>query len=91
MAKSSVQKRKKIVNRIEPSAQLFFAEYEDYAKMFKQCGWLVFCRKLQGHDSNVTLEFAEGFDGKTKKIQDMTMEVTEDSISATIGLPQSGQ
>ena len=58
MAALSSKRGKKIVNRMEPSTQLFFAEYNDCAAKFKQCGWLVFCQKLQGHDANVTLAFA---------------------------------
>ena len=58
MATSSSKRGKKIVDRIEPSAQLFFTKYDDYASKVEQCGWLVFCQKLQGHDANVTLAFA---------------------------------
>jgi hypothetical protein len=58
MAASSNKRGKKIVNQIEPSTQLFFAEYSDCATKFEQCSWLVFCQKLQGHDANVTLEFS---------------------------------
>ena len=58
MVASSSKRGKKIVNWIEPSAQLFFSKYDDCAAKFEECGWLVFCQKLQGHDANVTLEFA---------------------------------
>jgi hypothetical protein len=68
MATSSSERRKKIVHQIEPSSQLFFAKYIDCVKKFEQCGLLVFCQKLQGHDANVTLAFAQGFDGKTMKL-----------------------
>ena len=87
MAASSSRGRKNIVNWIEPSTQLFFAEYDDCAAKFERCGWIVFCQKLQGNDANVTLAFAQGFDGKTTKIGDMTIEVTEASIAASTGLP----
>ena len=91
MAASSNRRGGKIINQIETSAQLFFIEYDDCAAKFEQCGWLVFCQKLQGHDANVTLAFSQGFNGKTTKIGDMTIEVNEASIAATIGLPQTGE
>lgn len=73
MVESSSQKKQKIVNWSEPSARLFFTEYEDCATKFEQCGWLVFCQKLHGYDANVTLAFAQRFDGKTMKIGDITI------------------
>lgn len=91
MAESSGPKRNKIINRIEPSAQLFFIEYEDYVEKFEQFVWLVFDQKLQRHDANVTLAFAQVFDGKTTMIGDMTMEVTKDSIAAATRLLQSAE
>ena len=87
MAASSSRRGGKIINQIEPSSQLFFAEYDDCAVKFEQCGWLVFCQKLQGYDANVTLAFAQGFDGKTAKIGDFTFEVTEASIATATSLP----
>ena len=57
---------------------------------FEQCGWLVFFQKLQGHDANVTPAFAQGFDGKTTKIGDFMIEVTEASIATNTGLPCTG-
>ena len=91
MTASASRGRGKIINRIEPSAQLFFAEYDDYVEKFEQCGWLVFCQRLQGHDANVTLAFSQGFDGKTVKIGDFTIEVTETSIAVAIDLPCIGE
>ena len=91
MAASSKRRGGKIINRIEPSAQLFFAEYDDCVAKFKQSGWLVFCQKLQGHDAKVALTFSQGFDGKTMKIGDLTIEVTEASIVAATGLPCTGE
>ena len=91
MAVLSSKRGKKIVNQIEPSTQLFFAEYDDCVAKFEPCGWLVFCQKLQEHDANVTLAFAQGFDGKTTKIRDMTIEVTEASIATATGIPQTGE
>ena len=48
-------------------------------------------QKLQGHDVNVTLTFAQGFDGNTAKIGDFTIEVTEASIAAATNLPRTGE
>lgn len=43
--------------------------------------------KVIRHDANFNLAFAQGFDGKTKKIGDMTIEVTKASIVAATDLP----
>lgn len=91
MTVSSSKGGGKIINRIEPSTHLFFVEYDDCAVKFEQCGWLVFCQKLQGHDANVTLAFSRGFNGKTAKIGDFTFEVTEASIATTTDLPCTGE
>ena len=91
MAASSCRRGGKIINRIDPSSQLFFTEYDYYAVKFEQCGWLVFCQKLQGHDANITLAFSQGFDGKTTKIGDLMIEVTKASIAASIDLPCTGE
>ena len=91
MAASSNRGVGKIINWIEPSAQLFFAEYDDCIVKFEQCGWLVFCQKFQGHDAIVTLAVAQGFNGKTMKIWDFIIEVIEASIVDATDLPCTGE
>lgn len=91
MTTSSSRGGGKIINQIEPLTQLFFVEYDDCTVKFEQCEWLVFCQKLQGHDANVTLAFAQGFDGKTTKIGDFTFEVIKASIATVTGLPCTGE
>ena len=74
MAKTS-GRRKNIFNMSEPLAQHFFARYADCGPIFEQCGWLIFCQKLHGYDAKVTLGFAQGFDGRTAKIGNITFEI----------------
>lgn len=53
-------------------------------------GWHEFMAKFHGFEDEVTLRFAQGFDGKVTRIGDLTMKVNEKTIAQATGLPSEG-
>jgi hypothetical protein len=45
---------------------------------------------LQGHDDDLSMQFAVGFYGKTTHVGSLTFEVTKESVATTTKLPRMG-
>lgn len=76
------------VSGYEPIGVELLRAYEDCCHHFQDCGWCVFCERLQGHDLQVIKVFATNFDGQEAMVGTLTFLVTEDTIVAATGLPQ---
>jgi hypothetical protein len=66
-------------------------EYNACREMFRSRGWHKCFEKFRGHDSSISLLFAQGFDRRVTRFRDIVMEVTEQTIAAATGLPQTGE
>ena len=60
--------------------------HDDVIYDLKAHGWDIFLRKFEGYNLEVTLAFAQTFDGFRAKVGDVQLEVTKDSIAQEIGL-----
>ena len=49
--------------------------------------WYQFFQKFKGYEDEITLYFAQGFDGKVVHIGNFIMTVSEKTISCASGLP----
>ena len=58
--------------------------------MFLRTGWGPFLHLLDGHDDEISLLFAKGFDGKIAKVGPLIFPVIEDSIVLATKLPREG-
>ena len=58
--------------------------------MFLQTGWGSFLRLLEGHNDEISLLFAKGFDGKMAKVGHLTFSMTEESIALATKFPREG-
>jgi hypothetical protein len=79
--------------RYEPSsyADLFsIPEFAQCREVFLRVGWRPFLSNLQGHDDDLSMKFALGFDGKTTDVGYLTFEVSEESIATATKLPRMG-
>jgi hypothetical protein len=52
--------------------------------------WGPFFSSLQGHDDDISMQFAVGFDGEIEHVGYLNFVVTEESIAAATKLPRMG-
>jgi hypothetical protein len=60
-------------------------------RMRERNGWGVFIEKFEGFNLAVAQQFTLMFDGCRAKIGDVQLDLNEDFISSTTGLPAVGQ
>jgi hypothetical protein len=79
--------------RYEPSsyADLFsIPEFAQCMEVFLHAGWGSFLSSLQGHDDDLSMQFAVGFDDKITHVGSLNFAVTEESIVVATKLPRMG-
>ena len=79
--------------RYEPSSyvDLFsILEFAQCREVFLRASWGPFLSILQGHDDNLPMQFAVGFDGRIAHVGSLNFAVTKESIAATTKLPRMG-
>ena len=59
--------------------------------MFSTHGWIQFFNLFCGYNDEVSFQFATTFDGNRAQIGDITLLVSEQSISNATGLPIEGE
>ena len=67
-----------------------FPEFNACKEIFEGV-WYQFFHEFQGHDDEITLKFAQGFDGKVMHIGNFVMVISEKTIARAIGLPHHGE
>ena len=67
-----------------------FPEFNACKEIFEGI-WYQFFQKFQGHDDNITLKFAQGFDGKIVHICNFVMAVSEKTVARVNGFPCHGE
>jgi hypothetical protein len=53
-------------------------------------GWTKYFNRLQGYDTNITLEFFQNLQGEISMVRDIRIPVTLEIIAEVTGLPNSG-
>ena len=54
-------------------------------------GWFQFFSHFNGHDDDVSLQFANTFNGNQAQIGDLMLVISDQTISRTTGLPMEGE
>jgi hypothetical protein len=55
-----------------------------------QMGWTDYFNRLQGYDTNVTLEFFQNLQGEISMVQGIQILVTPEILVEVTGLPNTG-
>ena len=55
-----------------------------------QLGWMEYFNRLQGYDTNVTLEFFQNLQGENSMVRGIQIAVTSKILAEVIGLPNMG-
>jgi hypothetical protein len=76
-----VSKKGGKIVRLEPEGTELLESYPHMAQRFKDAGWFEFFTTFQGHDEQVSMIFAQNFDGFEVVIGKLLMLVMEHSIA----------
>jgi hypothetical protein len=79
-----------MISRVEPTVELIEAQ-EDYFPTFEKVGWLNFLRMFNGHNAQVTKDFAQTFNGEHAKIGDIELQLDEEIIARATKFPLKGE
>jgi hypothetical protein len=79
------------VVRAEPNGSQALLTFDGAFADLEQFGWLSFIQKFDGFNMIVARQFALSFDGGRAKVEDLQLEITEQSISSATGLPVIGE
>jgi hypothetical protein len=79
------------ITRLEPEGIELLESYPQMAQKFKDAGWFDFFSTFQGHDEQVSIIFAQNFDGFETVVGRVLIHVTEHSIETTCRLPVYGE
>ena len=74
------------VNRNEPNNVDSIRKHPAVMQIFEQAGWLQFLEKFQGFDLDLTMEFAQSFDGSQATMRRLDILMSEESLSRITGL-----
>jgi hypothetical protein len=80
-----------LVVRIKPNDSQALLLFDNAQKDLEDNGWLTFAQKFEGFNLFVAQQFTLTFDGCRAKVGDIQLEISEDFISFSTGLPSSGQ
>ena len=62
--------------------------HENFMEIFEKKQWVTFFEKFDGNNENVSLAFAESFDGERAIVGNLNFRLSEDILAQVIGLPQ---
>ena len=79
------------VVRVEPNGNQALLMFNNARQDLEDNGWLTFVRRFEGFNLCVAWQFSMNFDGYQAKVGDIQLEIDEQFISSTTGLPASGQ
>ena len=82
------------IDRHEPSSQHVLENthpFQASKSLFVANGWFQFFNRFNGHDDDVSPQFAKTFDGSQAQIGDLILMVFDQSISRVAGLPMEGE
>ena len=80
-----------MTSRLEPEKFNPTDIHEKCMEIFEKKQWVNFFEKFDGHNDNVSLAFAESFDGERSIVGNLNFRLSEDILAQIIGLPQQGE
>jgi hypothetical protein len=75
------------ITKLEPEGTELLKDFPQMAKNFKDVGWFDFFSTFQGHDKQISMTFAQNFDGFEYVVVKLLMHVTEHSIAKSCRIP----
>ena len=82
------------IDRHEPSSRQVLENTHSFQaskSLFAANGWFQFFNRFNGHDDDVSLQFAKTFDGSQAQVGNLTLLVSDQLISKATGLPMEGE
>ncbi len=79
------------VLRVEPIDCIRVDASDPLTAKLQRIGWYNFIKKFQGHNLEVSKQFAATFDGKKAVIGSLDLPVTQESIAEATSLPNLGE
>jgi hypothetical protein len=76
---------------VEPNEIEILEALPEIGEKFTQEEWYGFCNTFQGHHTGVSMDFAESFDGFQAQVGNLTIQVSEHSISSSFSFPIDGE
>ena len=80
-----------MVSRLEPEKFDSTIIHEKCMENFEKKQWVIFFEKFDGHNDNVSLAFADSFDGERATVGNLNFRLSEDILAQIVGLPQQGE
>ena len=78
-------------SRLEPSKFNPIDIHESCLEIFENKQWVTFFEKFDGHNEQVSLDFAETFDGEGVIVGNLHFILSEDILAQITDLPQQGE
>jgi hypothetical protein len=63
---------------------------EQAREILHHLGWMEYFNRLQGYDTNITLEFFQNLQGEISMVRDIRIPVTPEIVAEVTGLPNIG-
>ena len=77
--------------RLEPINTDWIKQFPRSTKLIQRSRWFIFCDKLQGHHSQLTMDFIENYNDERVQLQSLTIRVNEEFIAEAISVLAQGE
>ena len=77
--------------RLEPKEFNSADLHEKCLEIFENKQWISFFEKFNGHHEQVSMAFAETFNGEIARVGNLQIRLSEDVLAQVTGLPQQGE
>ena len=74
--------------RLEPKEFNSTDLHERCLEIFENKQWINFFEKFNGHNEQVSMAFAETFNGEIARVGNLQIRLSEDILAQVTGLPQ---
>jgi len=84
-------KKSEQITRLEPEGVELLEAYPEISQKFRNARWFNFCSTLQGYHEQVSMMFAQNFDGFETAVGKVLIRVTKHSIGTACRLSVYGE
>ena len=76
-----------LICRLEPDKTQWILQFPRSSQLMRNAGWFVFCEKLQGYHTQVTMAFIKNYKHGMVQLKSLKIMVNEEPIAEAIGVP----
>ena len=76
-----------LICRLEPDNTQWILQFPRSSQLMRNVGWFIFCKKLQGYHTQVTMAFIKNYKDGMVQLKSLKIMVNEKSIVEAIGVP----